>query len=506
MRTTTVRSTPAYSNRIGARVCHRAIASLVGVAACFFAPLRAQKIVEALHLDRKHPALQWFEYCRADGGLLTIGHASRHSSRFLVLTKYDGDFKKQWQSQIMEQNGMREVCQLSCIGNRVLVFFVEEFKDREFKTFYTEFDLTGKKIAEYKQILAVKQSDRKSATMRFVRSINNRRLLAFRPDKTPSGDKTLQWTLFSHDGKEPRAGVLRMPYKDDELQVREVRTGNSGQIYILAKQYRTSRPRDSDDVRFLLFRYAPDQENAKEAELTFEGRYVTDLTLKPDKDENLVLAGFYSNRSAAEIIGVLYAKFDPVEGRITVRNMQEFDRAFLEQYLSPRQIERGRELSDFYLDDVVLRSDGGVMILAEQYYVSSTSFRDISGFWYSRDLHHYDDVIIFSIGADGKIEWRTIVSKTQSGELPDQLSYIHVVGPEALYLFYKARLKGFGLNVYCTIVDYNGKIVSTKPFFENFGAADVFYRESSEQISNDEALLVWYHSRKKTFSILKVEF
>lgn len=482
-------------------------ARLAAAFAFLLAPARAQKVVNALHLDRKHPTLQWFEYCRADEGLITIGYASRHSSRYMVLAKYDGDFKKQWQAQILEQNGLREVCQVSCVGKRILVFFVEEFKDKEYRTFYSEFDLSGKKIVDYKPIHTAKDVNRKNATMKFVRSINNKRLLAFRSDKTLTGDEVLHWLHFSQEGKEPESGTFRLPYKEENLQVREVKLGNSGQIYILAKQYKSGKLRGgADDFRYLLFRYAPGEEATREAELTFDGKFVTDLTLKPDKDENLVLAGFYSNRNAAEIIGVLYAKFDPAEGRITVRNMQEFDRGFLEQYLSPRQIERGRELSDFYLDDVILRSDGGVMILAEQYYVSSTSFRDMSGFWYSRDMHHYDDVIIFSIGADGKIEWRSVVSKTQSGEFVNQLSYSHVVGPEGLYIFYKARQKGFGLNVYCTVVDYDGKIVGTKPFFEHFGASDIFYRESSEQISNDEALLVWYQSGKKTFSILKVEF
>ncbi len=222
--------------------------------------------------------------------------------------------------------------------------------------------------------------------------------------------------------------------------------------------------------------------------------------------EGLLIGGFYSLKSAAEVIGTLYARVDGATGQVVAHHKQKFEARFLAQYLSTRQIEKGRELGDYYLDDLVLRSDGGVLLLAEQFYRTTQTSRDIYGYWYSRDLLHYEDISIFSLSAGGEVEWTATIPKRQAAEERKEISYLPLVGESSLFLFYKTRLKGFGTNVYVSEVSYEGVVRAPRAFFERFRASDVFFRIFCEQIGNREAILTYFQNGSRSFTLAKVAF
>jgi len=267
-----------------------------------------------------------------------------------------------------------------------------------------------------------------------------------------------------------------------------------------------SAPKNTDQFTYLVFKFDLESNTLEEIELPFDSLFVTDLILKPDRYDDVLVGGFYSKKNGNQIGGILYAYIDMKNLAIIRHSHAELRAEFLAQYLSSRQIEKGRELADFYLDDLVLRSDGGFLLLAEQYYITSTSYRDVYGFWYSNDLFNYEDVAIISVSPEGEIEWAATVDKTQSSDVAAELSYLPLVGTSSLLIFYKTRLKGFGNNVYYQQVDYDGQVGTPRTFFPKFGNRDVFYRQFSEQIGNNEAIFVYYRAKGRIFSLAKVAF
>ncbi len=470
-------------------------------------PLQAQEIVAALHLDKREPTPLWFEYVRADQGLVTISYLTRQSSREVGLFKYDARLKRQWNVLLFEQNGRMTIEQLAVLGERILIFVAERFpREKNTKLYFYEYDLEGQLITKAQEFYQTSGRPSNDAVLTYISSINQRKLLCFDNLMQKSRPEQAQFFVFDADDSGIEGNLIQFPYPDNRLQLRDVRVGNNGHIYALARLEKVGSERSPEGYAYLVFHYDLAADRLEEIELPFQTVYVTDLILKPDRDNNVLVGGFYSRRTSGQVAGVLYAFIDWTSRQVLRHNIQDFDSAFLAKYLSARQIERGKELADFYLDDLVLRSDGGVLLLAEQYYITSSTYRDVYGFWYSNDLYNYEDVAVVSLSPSGQIEWTAIVDKAQASDAPVELSYLPLVGETSLLIFYKARLQGFGHNVYFQRVDYNGTVSTPRAFFPKFGSRDVFYRRFSEQIGNREAIFVYYQAKGRIFTLAKVAF
>ncbi|MBK7855311.1 MAG: hypothetical protein IPJ79_10760 [Bacteroidetes bacterium] len=61
---------------------------------------------------------------------------------------------------------------------------------------------------------------------------------------------------------------------------------------------------------------------------------------------------------------------------------------------------------------VILRSDGGAVIIAEVAYTSEFSYYDYFSQTYVRRVeYHFENAAIFSVNADGTIHWNTVLRK-----------------------------------------------------------------------------------------------
>jgi hypothetical protein len=488
--------------------------------------LEAIDVAAELHLDRKEPRPRWFEYVPQDGGLVTIANYSRHSSRYLGLYKYNDQFGRSWRKRIFENNRRKKIEHLAVLDNSILVFVSEDlYGEKRYETAYYQFSLDGRELTERRVIDQQAERREQARPLQYERSLDKRQLVCYRQAPEPSQEHlALTYYQFAASERKIREGTLKLPVAGSRVSLQRVRVGNDGKLYILVRKKNARKIREPADADHYLFMYSPQSEALYKRDLDLAMHFVTDLDLKVARNGNLILAGLYGSEAYGEFRGVLYQRIyvrpdslapsaaDSLRNdtlphdSLILRNTVPLSRSLLQRYLNDRQIERGQGLRDIFLDYMILRSDGGLLLLTEQYYQSTSSFRDVYGFWYTQDVYHYDDIIMISVSPAGEIEWSSVVDKSQVGENARQLSYTHYVGARYIYLFYKNRRKGFGTNVYVRRVDFRGSVSTPKPFFENFRDNDVFYREASEQVANGLGILVYYRNRGNTFSMLKLRF
>ncbi|MCB0851301.1 MAG: hypothetical protein KDD63_03590, partial [Bacteroidetes bacterium] len=208
-----------------------------------------------------------------------------------------------------------------------------------------------------------------------------------------------------------------------------------------------------------------------------------------------------------EMAGTVLQKITP-DGNIALNANEAFDPQFLSNYLSTSQIRKGRELRNFYLDSedgIILRSDGGVLLIAEKFYITYQTYRDIYGAWIDREIYHYEDVILTSIDANGNIEWHSIVDKTQQSESPATLSYFNAISSIGTYIFYEYKPARGDVNIYFNTVGIEGRVSDRIPLLPQYNFSNQFYPRFCEQINNKEALMVYIQNRGKTLSVIKVQ-
>ncbi len=467
----------------------------------------SQTTIASLELSRKDPIPRFFETSPADKGLITFGNMVRNSSRFLGLFKYDHDFKKQWSKQVLEQNGRNNVDFIANIAENIFVFVSEFFpKENAIRTFFYRYDLAGNLLDDRKLLSELSNEKEHRVDLKYMVSINRKTLLCNKNFNSAQGFEKVQYFVFDEEGTSFREGTLELPFRDEQLQIRKVLVSNEGNLFILGKQYLQDKVRSPEDFMYIIFVYETETSTLREPlELKFGDRYITDLNIKVDREENIFAAGFYSNRSTYEMVGTVFCKFNSAGEEITMV-AEKFSDEFLAKFLTGRQIERGLELKYFYLDNIVLRSDGGVLLVAEKYYTTFSSMLDVYGYWVERQIHHYDEVIVNSVSSDGKIEWSTVVSKFQASENNINLSYFLMVTADGLHMIYEYSPRGMPETLYRNRIEMEGTTSEREIFMNSIGRNTGFFPRSSQQINNNEAIMVLYREKEKGYTIMRVDF
>lgn len=135
-------------------------------------------------------------------------------------------------------------------------------------------------------------------------------------------------------------------------------------------------------------------------------------------NEQIIAAGLYATDNADRAAGTFYFHC-PFTGKKDVDiHFNRFEEAFLENLLG-KEYRQGKSLKNSSIRDMVVRRDGGVLLIGEQNHeyqrgsgvVGRTSYGRID----SRMLvdFYFEEVYVFSIHPDGRIHWNTILHKRQ---------------------------------------------------------------------------------------------
>lgn len=464
-------------------------------------------IVAKLDLGKNEPRPEFYEYSPTDGGIITLGPASAASSRYIGIVKYNAKLEKEWAKRVLEQNGRKTIDFVSVVGRFIFVF-VSEFipSDGLIKTYYYQYDVQGNPIAEESIISIYPNQKEQKTLLQYVLSPNKRKLLCYKNLDTRKEGEQLLYYIFDDEGDYVQNGEISLKYPDNKFRIRSMRISNEGNIFFLGKFSPTTLVREADDVKYLVFRYELLNQQVREIPIELGDRFITDLAFRLDRDENMYVAGFYSNRGNQQLRGTLLQKIDR-DGKLIVDAIDEFNEDFLSRYLSKGQIERGKELQNFFLnpdDGIVLRSDGGVLLIAEKFYLTYQTYRDIYGFFSERKVYHYEDIILTSVSGDGRIEWHSIVEKEQVSLSPATLSFFGAVGQEGAIVFYEYQPRKGNFNIYYNTVDFEGQVKLPQGLVADYRLGNEFYPRFCEQINNNEAIIVYFQGRGKRLAIAKV--
>jgi hypothetical protein len=190
---------------------------------------------------------------------------------------------------------------------------------------------------------------------------------------------------------------------------------------------------------------------------------------------------------------------------LTINQKTPVPPEILQRYLSERQIARGHGIPRLYLDHLIPRREGGILLIGEQFFITTTSYRDETGLWYTRETYHYHDILVFALDSLGKLKWVRVIPKAQRGSSTIQLSYGLLVGPEAIYFIYRSRERGMGRQVFVVSLRDDGDISSPRPLIQGFRSSDIFYQAYTQQLSDTEGIIAYYRRRKRQFILVRLE-
>ncbi|MCB9283108.1 MAG: hypothetical protein H6563_03460 [Lewinellaceae bacterium] len=253
---------------------------------------------------------------------------------------------------------------------------------------------------------------------------------------------------------------VMLPYPDEQFAIREYRVDGAGKVYLMGAVFEPGQRNRRLPSHYLVLEYQPGDLAPVEWKIDLEDKFITELTFRIARNGDLICSGFYSERNAESAKGICYFRLDALTRRVVTQTWQPFEFEFRADELSDRGKQkafeaeaqgnerRSAELYGYNLDELVLRTDGGALLVAEQFYVEERYRRYWDGTIHVTYFYHYNDLIVVNIQPSGAIEWTVRIPKEQLS-IDDGgyfSSYVMATVRDRLYFLYNDSSRNFDPN------------------------------------------------------------
>jgi len=279
---------------------------------------------------------------------------------------------------------------------------------------------------------------------------------------------------------------------------------NEGNFFILGVRYLTEKKIKAPGESFYqVIGYNHTTEQSVSAELKLENKFLTDVSASPDNiNHRLVVAGFYSEQSTYGVRGIFYISLEEDSLRQSSLYNTPFNPLFLQKFAADRKNKN--ELVNYSIDRLVLRKDGGAVILAESFFQSNRTYWD----YYSQSMvshyyYHFGNVMVLSLNPDGNILWNNAIGKDQNS-VDDggyYASYAAAISGGRMFALYNKYIEE-NSSVLITAIDGQGHQKTDALFSENEHVT--IMPRSSAQV--DEETLIVPAMRENRFYFAKIIF
>ncbi len=136
-------------------------------------------------------------------------------------------------------------------------------------------------------------------------------------------------------------------------------------------------------------------------------------------NNNLAVTGFFTLEEDNGAEGYFYEIFDLDSTKVTNKKFTKFTDEFILSLTGKENNKKNPGLYSFDVKDVILRYDGGAIIVGESVYKSSEQSETnvfvspTSPGFKSVIYYYYNDVIVLSLNPEGNEDWRSIIRKKQ---------------------------------------------------------------------------------------------
>ncbi|MGD1844030.1 MAG: hypothetical protein ACFB10_01390 [Salibacteraceae bacterium] len=283
----------------------------------------------------------------------------------------------------------------------------------------------------------------------------NKLMIFFGNPGAKPGYEGFTFQVYNQEFEKEWEKEVELPYVNKLFSITDIRVDNPGNIHIAGKEYKPGRNENkrSEEFDYRIISWYQDTDRVTDYKVALQDeKIITDLQYAFNDKGELVCSGFYSNDDYRNVTGTFFLRIAVKDNKLLSRSIKEFDFEFVTQFMSDRQKKkavkkeaRGRdvELYEYDLDDIVLRDDGGAILIGEQYYVqvvtrTSTNangqMRTTTDYYY-----HFKDLIVVNISPEGNIDWNIRIPKIQvtRNDGGYRSSYhLKVVNNKIYFLFY----------------------------------------------------------------------
>ena len=209
-------------------------------------------------------------------------------------------------------------------------------------------------------------------------------------------------------------------FSPDELnyfeEFRQILVDNDGNLRLILEKdnYKSKRKTHYYEIH----EYYGDEDKLTTYNIPLDGFLTYDVFFSYDNlNQRLIAAGLYSERNPAKATGYFYLNIDPGNPKSHLLNFVPFEDDFVST-LTGKEVDENKGIIEVSVQEIVLRRDGGVLMIAERNRQMERRSAGASRVYYdgsSRFIvdYYYDELFVISIHPSGETHWKTILHKKQ---------------------------------------------------------------------------------------------
>jgi hypothetical protein len=317
----------------------------------------------------------------------------------------------------------------------------------------------------------------------YSRSEDRSKILLFR------GDKDSEMDVFSYDLRlDSLLWDSKLRFKNVYLKrdFRKMVVSNAGDMYMVLENNRLLKKNF-----FELFHIRGATSDLYKKKIELEDNTAVDIFTEYDNmNDRLVISGLYADKNLSRANGIFFA---PVDWSEEDQEMQyvTFSTELLEDVYG-KQVGKNKGLTNFNIQHMILREDGGVVIIAEM----NKEFSRRSNVPIRRDYmktgwvdYYYEDLLVYSIHPNGDEHWNTVLKKRQYSQDDDAVysSFFLFKTQQDLRLLYNDEIRQEN-TVSEYVVKGNGKNERNSVFSTDYQRLRLRFKEGV-QIAYNECIV-----------------
>lgn len=338
-------------------------------------------------------------------------------NRKYKISYYDFNLKKKWDKALSAFEDGANVEAVTFFNNHILVLQSKYQRGENIVTFFSDIYNNTGKTDKYNVRLGECHYGKNNDLSKVKLVVSASKLMgAMYFEEETDNEIQVQAIVFDSSLKHVSQHKLLIPYEDKRILQTEYALSENGDFVTLA-QLNDKNPENEKKrlLQYHLFVNRAGQSEFTEYALSSENKPMTEAALAIDNlNRNAVVVGFYVDRTSSSGAGISY----------TTLSLTNDDSLHLNSYAikGDTQIkligERNEErmgLFNYPIQRIVLRADGGAMIMAEAIHTSSYTFYDYFTHSHVRRIeYHFDNIIVMSINGKGGVDWTHVMRKNQA--------------------------------------------------------------------------------------------
>lgn len=171
-----------------------------------------------------------------------------------------------------------------------------------------------------------------------------------------------------------------------------------------------------EQSRLVLYDISAEEVNKQIVDMKGKLRYDS-YFIYDNLNAQLVGVGLYGERNLHTTNGYFYIRI-PQQSDSVFMHLSPFEEAFMPQ-LTGQEGNRRNGVRDIDIQEVVLRRDGGALLIAErnrQYEYQSVSTFNNPGLMTPQVDYYYEDILLVSVHPDGSEHWKNVLHKSQESQ------------------------------------------------------------------------------------------